>query len=83
MGFSDVGAGSWAAFNDRLWDLLTADDELPVALFIGGLDQLLPHELHSLVRCIHNLLSMTEGVGLTDVSADLQVEYFFVGTWRR
>lgn len=77
LAFPDQGAGSWAAFNDRLWDLLTAEDEPPVAIFLAGLDRLLPGDLHGFVRIVHNLLSMTEGVGLADSAADLQVEYFF------
>ncbi|MFF2845094.1 hypothetical protein ACFVT5_02015 [Streptomyces sp. NPDC058001] len=81
LGFSDLGAGSWAAFGDRLWDLLTAEDESPVAIFLEGLDRLIPSDLHGFVRIVHKLLSMTEGVGLADSLADLQVEYFFVGTW--
>ncbi|MES5825574.1 hypothetical protein [Streptomyces sp. RG80] len=81
LGFSDLGAGSWAAFEDRLWDLLTAEGEPPVAIFLEGLDRLPSSDLHGFVRIVHNLLSMTEGVGLADSSADLQVEYFFVGTW--
>ncbi|MFI6941813.1 hypothetical protein ACIBI4_21280 [Streptomyces sp. NPDC050418] len=82
LGFTEVGAGSWAAFNDRLWDLLNADlDEPPVAVLVGGIDRLVASDLHAFVRIVHNLLSMTEGVGLADGEADLQVEYFFVGPW--
>jgi hypothetical protein len=82
LGFSLLGAGSWAAFNDRLWDLLTAEDEPPVAIVIEGFSRLLEANVHAFVRCVHNLLSMTEGVGLADVRAGLQVEYFFVGEWK-
>ncbi|MFG1622109.1 hypothetical protein [Kribbella sp. NPDC049227] len=81
LGFSPLGAGSWAAFNDRLWDLLTARDEPPVAVVIDGADRLLRRSLHTFVRCVHNLLSLTEGVGLSDTQAQRQVEYFFVGEW--
>ncbi|TCC48567.1 hypothetical protein E0H75_18405 [Kribbella capetownensis] len=81
LGFSSLGAGSWAAFGDRLWDLLTARDETPVAVVIEGADLLLRRSLHTLVRCVHKLVSMTEGVGLSDAHAQRQVEYFFVGEW--
>lgn len=81
LGFSEVGAGSWAAFNDRLWDLLTAPDPQPVAVVIHGLDPLVHRDVHTLLLCVHNLLSMTEGAGLEDASASRQVEYFFVGDW--
>ncbi|MEI8413109.1 MULTISPECIES: hypothetical protein [unclassified Kribbella] len=81
LGFSGVGAGSWAAFSDRLWDLLTAPEEPPVAVVIELFDRILQQSLHTFVRCIHNLVSMTEGVGLSDEGADLQVAYFFVGDW--
>jgi hypothetical protein len=81
LGFSPLGAGSWAAFNDRLWDLLTARGEPPVAVVIEGADRLLRRSLHTFVRCVHNLLSLTEGVGLSDKHAQRQVEYFFVGEW--
>ena len=82
LGFVEDGAGSWAAFNDRLWDLLTSQDEMPVAIVIEDADRLLRAELHSFVRCVHKLLSMTEAVGLSDDRANLQVEYFFVGDWK-
>ena len=81
--FAASGAGSWAAFNDRLWDLLVAAaDEPAVAILIEGSDRLLRADLHAFVRCVHNLLSMTQGVGVSDERADLQVEYFFVGNWK-
>jgi hypothetical protein len=79
--FAASGAGSWAAYNDRLWDLQVGEDDTPVAILISGLDRLIFSDLHSLLRCIHNLLSMTEAVGLSDGRADLQIEYFFVGSW--
>jgi hypothetical protein len=81
LGFNPAGAGNWAAFNDRLWDLLHAEGEPPVAIVIRGSDRLKDHDLHTFVRCVHNLLSMTEAVGLSDDRADLQVVYFFVGAW--
>ncbi|WP_131803563.1 MULTISPECIES: hypothetical protein [Pseudofrankia] len=79
--FSELGAGSWAAYSDRIWDLQMSGDEAPVAIVIRGLDHLLRSDVHSFVRCVHNLLSMTEAVGLSDSRADLQIEYFFVGSW--
>lgn len=81
LAFSGVGAGSWAAFSDRLWDLLTAPEEPPVAVVIERFDRILQQSLHTFVRCIHNLVFITEGVGLSDERADLQVAYFFVGDW--
>jgi hypothetical protein len=81
LGFSEAGAGSWAAFNDRFWDLLTSPDPQPVALVVHGLDSLVHRDVHALLLCVHNLLSMTEGVGLEDASASRQVEHFFVGDW--
>lgn len=81
LDFSDLGAGSWAAYSDRLWDLQMSDDEAPLAIVIRGLGHLLRSDVHSFVRCVHNLLSMTEAVGLSDSRADLQIEYFFVGAW--
>jgi hypothetical protein len=81
LDFSELGAGSWAAYSDRLWDLQMSDGEPPVAIIIRGLDHLLRSDVHSFVRCVHNLLSMTEAVGLSDARADLQIEYFFVGVW--
>ncbi|WP_377273442.1 hypothetical protein [Peterkaempfera sp. SMS 1(5)a] len=81
LDFSEIGAGSWAAYSDRLWDLQMSEDEPPLAVIIGGLDELLRSDVHSFVRCVHNLLSMTEAVGLADERADLQIEYFFVGSW--
>jgi hypothetical protein len=83
LNFSMLGAGSWAAYSDRLWDLQMSDEETPIAIFVSGLDGLLPGDLHSFVRCVHNLLSMTEAVGLADDRADRQLEYFFVGAWTR
>ncbi len=79
--FSPLGAGSWAAYSDRLWDLQTEAEEMPVAILISGLDRLVRSNIHGLLRCVHNLLSMTEAVGLSDPGADLQVEYFFIGAW--
>jgi hypothetical protein len=79
--FSESGAGSWASYSDRLWDLQMSDDEPPLAVVIGGLDELLRLDVHGFVRCVHNLLSMTEAVGLSDARADLQIEYFFTGAW--
>lgn len=81
LGFSARGAGSWAAFSDRLWDLQRSAGEPPVAVVVGGLDELSRVDLHGFVRCVHNLLSMTEGVGLADRADDRQIEYFFVGSW--
>lgn len=81
LGFSALGAGSWAAFEDRLWDLQHAPGEPPVAIVIEGFDHLMRQSLHAFVRCVHNLLSMTEAVGLSDARNDLQIEYFIVGEW--
>ncbi|MFE2865811.1 hypothetical protein [Embleya sp. NPDC059259] len=81
LDFSELGAGSWAAYSDRLWDLQMSDEAAPVAVVVDGLDSLLRSDVHALVRCIHNLLSMTETVGLSDSRADLQIEYFFTGAW--
>lgn len=81
LGFSMLGAGSWAAFNDRLWDLLTAEEKTPVAIFIRNSDKIRDANLHTFVRCVHNLVSMTESVGLSDAVADRQVAYFFTGEW--
>ncbi|GGS18507.1 hypothetical protein GCM10010171_08800 [Actinokineospora fastidiosa] len=79
--FNELGAGSWAAFEDRLWDLLCEHDKPGVAVIIRGLDGLVGVDLYRLVRCVHKLVSMTEGVGLADAAASRQVEYFFVGEW--
>jgi hypothetical protein len=81
LGFVAAGAGSWAAYSDRLWDLQMSQDELPVAVLLGGLGELVPGRLHAFARCVHNLLSLTEAVGLADDRADLQIEYFFIGDW--
>ncbi len=80
--FNVLGAGSWAAYSDRLWDLQMSESEQPVAIAITGLAELVPTRLHDFVRVVHNLLSMTEAVGLSDDRADLQIEYLFVGDWR-
>ncbi|MGI8335231.1 hypothetical protein ACRYCC_35225 [Actinomadura scrupuli] len=79
--FPQSGAGGWAAFNDRLWDFLTSGDRTAVAVLIMGLDTLLGEDVYSFTRCVHNLLSLTEGAGLSDSAADRQIEYFFVGSW--
>lgn len=79
--FPESGAGGWASYSDRLWDLKTEKGGAPLAIIIAGLDRLLPSQLHSFLRCVHNLLSMTEAVGLSDDRADLQIEYFFIGVW--
>lgn len=81
LGFSELGAGSWAAYSGRLWDLQRSEDRGPIAIVINGLDDALTGDLHAFVRCVHFLLSMTEGVGLEHESADRQIEYFFVGNW--
>ncbi|MFC0437069.1 hypothetical protein [Kutzneria buriramensis] len=78
LGFSELGVGGWAAFGDRLWDLLTAKAEPPVAIVVAGLT---PGRLHAFVRRVHNVLSLTEAVGLSDDRADRQVEYFFLADW--
>jgi hypothetical protein len=33
-------------------------------------------DIYGFVRCVHLLLSMTEGVGLADGAASRQIEYF-------
>lgn len=81
LGFNALGADSWAAFNDRLWDLQHEPGEPPVAIVIEGFDRVLHRSLHTFTRCIHNLVSMTESVGLADPRNDRQIEYFFAGTW--
>lgn len=81
LDFTPVGAGSWAAFSDRLWDLLSEAWDPPVAVFVEGADRLLATDLHVFVRCVHNLVSLTERVGLADDQAQRQVVYFFVGHW--
>lgn len=82
LGLSEAGAGSWAAFNDRLWDFLRSENSTPVAVVITGLDGLVRSDIYSFTRCVHNLLSLTEGVGLSDSAASRQIEYFFVGGWQ-
>ncbi|MGC5012808.1 hypothetical protein ACLQ2R_18750 [Streptosporangium sp. DT93] len=81
LGFSESGAGSWAAYNDRLWDLQTAESEPPLAVLIEGLDALLQSDVQRFVRCVHNLLSMTEAADPADAETGLQIEYFFTGRW--
>jgi hypothetical protein len=81
LDFTSLGAGSWAAFADRLWDLLTEAWSPPVAVVIKGTDRMLSMDLHAFVRCVHNLVSLTERVGLSDDRAQRQVVYFFVGDW--
>ena len=81
LGFSEAGAGSWAAFNDHLWDFLRSEDSTPVAIVMTGLDGLARADIYSFTRCVHNLLSLTEGAGLSDSAASRQIEYFFVGRW--
>ncbi|WP_162908361.1 hypothetical protein [Allorhizocola rhizosphaerae] len=80
---NELGAGNWAAFNDRLWDFLKSEDATAVAVVIDGLDRLVDADIYTFVRCIHNLLSLTEGAGLTDSAANRQIEYFFIGDWSR
>ena len=41
-------------------------------MVIDGFDLLKQESRHTFVRCIHNLLSMTEAVGLADDRADLR-----------
>lgn len=79
--FTTVGVGSWAAFADRLWDLLTESWYPPIAVIIEQADSLLARDVHAFVRCVHNLLALTEGVGSSDRDAQRQVEYFFIGKW--
>lgn len=81
LDFSELGAGHWAAYCDRLWDLLIAEDEPPLAIIIRGLDHLHRSDMHSFLRCVHNLLWMTRAMNVSDSRADLQIEYFFVGEW--
>lgn len=77
--FDELAGTNWAAFNDRLWDFV-AEDSTAVGVMITGLDSL-RSDTYTLLRCVHNLLSLTEGPGLTDGVADRQIEYFFVGRW--
>ncbi|MGW7680172.1 hypothetical protein ACWGID_05495 [Kribbella sp. NPDC054772] len=81
LGFTSLGAGSWAAFADRMWDLLTEAWSPPLAVVIQGFDRVLSTDLRAFVRCVHNLVSLTERVGLSDDRAQRQVVYFFVGNW--
>lgn len=81
LGFDELGAGNWAAFNDRLWDFLTGEESTPHAVVIGGLDALARFSTYHFLRCVHNLLSLTEGAALADITANRQIEYFFVGKW--
>ncbi|WP_327637819.1 hypothetical protein OHB24_05290 [Kribbella sp. NBC_00482] len=81
LGFTGLGAGSWAAFADRLWDLLTDGWHPPVAVIVEDADRLLAKDLHTFVRCVHKLVSLTEGVGFSDDRAQRQVVYFFIGHW--
>lgn len=81
LGFDELGAGNWAAFNDRLWDFLTGAESTPYAVVIEGLDVLARFSTYHFLRCVHNLLSLTEGAGLADPVANRQIEYFFVGEW--
>ncbi|MEV6269583.1 hypothetical protein AB0L64_20610 [Kribbella sp. NPDC051936] len=81
LGFDELGAGSWAAFNDRLWDFLTGEESTPHAVVIEGLDALARFSTYHFLRCVHNLLSLTEGAALADVTANRQIECFFVGEW--
>jgi hypothetical protein len=82
LGFNELGAGNWDAFNDRLWDFLRSNDSAPYAIVITGLDSLAERDTYHFLRCVHNLLSLTEGAGLSDSLANRQIEYFFVGAWR-
>jgi hypothetical protein len=81
LGFDELGAGHWGAFNDRLWDFLTGLESSPYAVVIEGLDALSQVSTYHFLRCVHNLLSLTEGAGLSDSVANRQIEYFFVGEW--
>jgi hypothetical protein len=81
LGFNELGAGHWGAFSDRLWDFLTSNDSTPHAIVISGVDELVDSDIYSFIRCVHNLLSLTEGAGLSDSKANRQIEYFFLGRW--
>jgi len=81
LGLNELGAGSWPAFNDRLWDFLSGADSMPYGVVICGLDLLAKSSTYHFLRCVHNLLSLTEGAGLADSIANRQIEYFFVGEW--
>jgi hypothetical protein len=78
--FSPAGAGSYASFNDRLWDFLEADRP-PVAIVIQHFDRVLNTDVRAFARCIYQLLSMTEDAGVSAPDADLQLEFFFSGRW--
>jgi hypothetical protein len=82
MGFREAGAGSWGAFSDRLWDFLSGSESTPYAVLIAGLDTLAVSDTYHFLRCVHNLLSLTEGVALADSVANRQIEYFFLGEWK-
>ncbi|MGW6199353.1 hypothetical protein ACWF0M_24605 [Kribbella sp. NPDC055110] len=50
-------------------------------MIVEHADRLLANDLHTFVRCVHKLVSLTEGAGLSDDRAQRQVVYFFVGQW--
>lgn len=78
---NELGVGTWAAFGDRLWDFLKSENATAVAVVIIGLDDLVRSNIYNFIRCIHNLLSITQGLGISDSAASRQLEYFFVGHW--
>src|SRR5215813_13133206 len=55
LGFNELGAGNWDAFNDRLWDFLRSNDSTPYAIVITGLDSLAERDTYHFLRCVHNL----------------------------
>jgi hypothetical protein len=81
LGFQEAGAGNWMAFADRLSDFLSGTESAPYAVIINGLDALARSSLYHFLRCVHNLLLIRETAPLSDVTANRQIEFFFVGEW--
>jgi hypothetical protein len=81
LGFQEAGAGNWMAFADRLSDFLSGTESAPYAVIINGLDALARSSLYYFLRCVHNLLLIRETAPLSDVTANRQIEFFFVGEW--
>jgi hypothetical protein len=79
LGITAHGAGSLAAFSVRLWDLLTEEWYPSVSVVVERAARLLANDLQAFVRCVLNLVSLSELVGLADRRAQRQVVFFFVG----
>ncbi len=81
LGLEVEGVGSWAAFNDRMWDVLSDYEEQPIVVVLRGMDDMLRADTYSFANSIHRLLSMTEGTEAVDHIQYRQFEYLFVGRW--